>query len=216
MRAWGAFAASAALHALALLAIGVLEFGTPDHAPAPLRVRVLAPGSGPPPLGAHDFGLAPPRGTSPTSTPEGAPEHRPNTNPWTPRPMVAPEPEDREGPSSPESPDPALGGQGPARGALPGLGAAPEPDRPAQLVAEVRPPYPREARTRGWEGAVVLEVGVGGDGRVSGVVVRASSGRGLLDRAAIEAVWGASFLPALRAGVPEPTTVVVTIRFQLQ
>lgn len=112
------------------------------------------------------------------------------------------------GAPEPGSPDPV--------GSEPAPVATPVPDRPARLVGPLEPPYPREARKRGWEGSVGLQVSVDAQGRVDAVQVRASSGRGSLDRAAVEAVETASFLPALHEGVATASTLTVTVHFRLQ
>lgn len=56
--------------------------------------------------------------------------------------------------------------------------------------------YPSVARRRGWEGKVTLSFIVGGDGRVREIAVLESSGRGLLDRHAVETVKQISCFPA--------------------
>lgn len=62
--------------------------------------------------------------------------------------------------------------------------------------------YPRLARQRGWEGTVVLSVRVLSDGRLADIRVKDSSGRALLDRAAVRSLRQVRRLPQL-AGRPE-------------
>lgn len=62
--------------------------------------------------------------------------------------------------------------------------------------------YPRLARQRGWEGTVVLSVRVLSDGRLADIRVKDSSGRALLDRAAVRSLRQVRRLPRL-AGRPE-------------
>lgn len=57
--------------------------------------------------------------------------------------------------------------------------------------------YPRLAQRRGWEGTVVLTVRVLADGRLDDIRVTRSSGRALLDRAALRSLAGIERLPEL-------------------
>jgi len=71
-----------------------------------------------------------------------------------------------------------------------------------ELSARFR--YPRVARRRGWEGRVVLGLRLAPDGRLHRPRVVHSSGHGVLDRAALEAVAGTGTLdwaPPLLQGV---------------
>ncbi len=79
-----------------------------------------------------------------------------------------------------------------------------------------RPPnYPQAAVARGWEGTVMLRVQLSATGAVSRVEVIDSSGYGVLDGAAVNAVktWTAS--PATRHGVPVETSVRLPVKFRL-
>lgn len=79
-----------------------------------------------------------------------------------------------------------------------------------------RPPnYPQAAVTQGWEGTVLLRVQLSTTGVVSDVEVIDSSGYGVLDGAAVNAVktWTAS--PATRHGVPVETSVQLPVKFRL-
>lgn len=89
-------------------------------------------------------------------------------------------------------------------------------DRPATLVSFEQPEYPREARRRGWEGVVTVEVLVDATGRWASASVAQSSGREVLDRAALGALRTAVFRPAIQAGQPEAGAVTARVRFQLQ
>jgi protein TonB len=55
------------------------------------------------------------------------------------------------------------------------------------------PEYPRLARRRGWQGTVLVEVEVTTDGHVSQCHIKQSSGRQVLDEAALSAVRGWRF-----------------------
>jgi protein TonB len=79
-----------------------------------------------------------------------------------------------------------------------------------------RPPtYPRQARRMGWEGRVLLRVRVDDRGRVDTVRLGRSSGHGLLDRAALDAVRRWRFAPATRGATPVAAWIDVPIRFRL-
>lgn len=77
------------------------------------------------------------------------------------------------------------------------------------------PVYPRQARRRGYEGVVVLEVLVSREGQAADVKILTSSGHGLLDRAAIKAVREWRFDPGRRGEQEIDMWVQVPIRFQL-
>ena len=116
-------------------------------------------------------------------------------------------------------------GTGVVGGMKGGTGAivAPPPPPPviqahegAGYLRNPRPPYPEMARARSWEGEVVLKVRVAATGRAEAVAVKRSSGRRLLDDAAIEAVKGWTFVPATQGGVAIPGWVEVPLVFKLQ
>lgn len=77
------------------------------------------------------------------------------------------------------------------------------------------PGYPDEARKRGWEGVVEVEVEVSPRGAWSGGRLLRSSGHTPLDDAALEALRHARYVPASRNGVPEPGVLDALVRFRL-
>lgn len=87
----------------------------------------------------------------------------------------------------------------------------------AQPLADACPPpdYPRVARQRGWEGRARIGVAVDADGTVTRVWLVESSGRELLDRAALRAVRSWRFRPGTEDGHAVPDEVIVPIRFRL-
>jgi len=88
---------------------------------------------------------------------------------------------------------------------------------PARSRTTPKPQYPSRAVDLNLEGVVRLAAVVGRDGSVTEVKVIESSGKGLLDRAAIAAVKKWTFHPARVNGRPAPCTVEIRpIRFQLQ
>lgn len=203
MRGWGPWVASAALHALALgLALVALiggESTAPRGAEEP-RVRLVLQRPAPRPV------------QEATPGPQLAPVRHPSEILGSPRPVEsAPGPVPNLDATAP-SDEPSQG----AADAPPPV-VVPSPTRiAARLAAEITPSYPREARSRGWEGTVVLEVTVDENGEVESVEVGTSAGHAVLDRAALEAVRASRFLPALSNGAPEAAVVEVAVHFRLQ
>ncbi len=79
-----------------------------------------------------------------------------------------------------------------------------------------RPPqYPLQARLRGVEGLVLLEVLVDISGRVADIKLLASSAHSALDRAAVRAVRRWSFIPGTIASKKTKMWVRVPVRFRL-
>jgi protein TonB len=86
----------------------------------------------------------------------------------------------------------------------------------ANYLKNPRPAYPEIAQRRGWEGEVLLRVRVSPEGRSVTISVQKSSGRDLLDTAAVEAVRGWSFVPAHLGSQAVAGWVTVPIVFHLQ
>ncbi|MFA5985452.1 MAG: energy transducer TonB [Methylococcaceae bacterium] len=78
------------------------------------------------------------------------------------------------------------------------------------------PRYPQIARSRGWEGRVLLRVHVSTEGLSTGIEVQQSSGHDILDESAIEAVNKWKFIPAKRGETAVASTVIVPINFTLK
>ena len=86
---------------------------------------------------------------------------------------------------------------------------------PPSLLREVKATYTDDARRRGIEGEVVLEIVVRFDGSVGDVRVRRGLERGL-DQRAIEAVKQWRFAPAKRRGTPVDVVVEISVEFKLR
>jgi TonB family protein len=86
---------------------------------------------------------------------------------------------------------------------------------PPKLLREVKPDYTDDARRRGIEGDVVLEIVVRSDGSVGDVRMVQGLGGGL-DRRAIDAVRQWKFAPAKRFGTPVDVLVEVAVEFKLR
>ena len=98
-------------------------------------------------------------------------------------------------------------GGGPYR---PGSGVS-----PPSLLREVKPDYTEEARTRGVEGDVVMEIVVRRDGSVGEVRLLQGLGHGL-DARAVQAVRQWRFSPGKRRGVPVDVLVEVAMEFKIR
>ena len=79
-----------------------------------------------------------------------------------------------------------------------------------------RPEYPRAAREAGWEGTVVLQVMVLPDGTAGNVTLHKTSGHSILDEAALAAVKGWQFVPAMDGNFPIQSMVRMPVRFDLR
>ncbi len=78
-----------------------------------------------------------------------------------------------------------------------------------------KPDYPKIAKRRGYEGLVVLNVFVLESGNVGKIEIRKSSGYGVLDDSALDAVKKWVFIPGKKNGRAMSSWVVVPIRFDL-
>jgi protein TonB len=96
---------------------------------------------------------------------------------------------------------------------------APEPVRPAfgGIGYKNNPPpdYPAQAVRQGWQGTVLLRVRVLQNGAVESVEVVRSSGKKLLDDAAIQTVERWVFAPSTRGSTPVDGFATVPIEFKL-
>ena len=86
---------------------------------------------------------------------------------------------------------------------------------PPRLLFEEQPDYTEEARRKGIEGEVLLEIIVRSDGSVSDVRVLRRLGYGL-DERAVQAVRQWQFAAAERFGTPVDVLVEVTVEYRLR
>lgn len=111
-------------------------------------------------------------------------------------------------------------GGGTGRGSGPGLGSGTGtgsgPTRGPRIVDGAKPDYPENARTKGWEGVVKLQILVNTDGRVEDVRMVAGSGYAELDQAAQAAVRTWRFSPALQKGLPVAAWATLPVVFDLR
>lgn len=85
----------------------------------------------------------------------------------------------------------------------------------ANYAHNPKPQYPAIAKSRGWQGKVLLRVKVSAEGLSESVAIEQSSGHDMLDQSAMEAVKKWRFIPAKRGDTPVASSVIVPIVFTL-
>ncbi len=85
----------------------------------------------------------------------------------------------------------------------------------ADYLQNPKPNYPMTAKSRGWQGKVLLRVLVSAAGNSAKVEVERSSGHEILDDQAVETVKTWKFVPAKRGDAPIESSVIVPIIFSL-
>ena len=85
----------------------------------------------------------------------------------------------------------------------------------ANYGSNPKPKYPAFARSRGWQGQVLLRVKVTAEGRSEAVTLHRSSGHDVQDESAIAAVEKWQFIPAKRGATAVACSVIVPIIFTL-
>ncbi len=86
----------------------------------------------------------------------------------------------------------------------------------ANYAHNPKPEYPSVAKSRGWQGKVLLRVQVSAEGLSDAVAVEQSSGHEILDESAVEAVKQWKFIPAKRGETSVASSVIVPIIFTLR
>ena len=85
------------------------------------------------------------------------------------------------------------------------------------IARECPPPhYPRLARRNRWQGTVHCRLTISDKGTVAQVLVERSSGRRILDQAAVSALMLWRFEPGIRAGLAVETEILHRIVFRLE
>jgi protein TonB len=90
-----------------------------------------------------------------------------------------------------------------------------EPNGFAGYLNNPPPVYPKAAQRQGLQGRVLLRVRVLASGQVGSAEVKTSSGKPILDEAALTAVKGWTFAPAKRGNTPVDGWANVPIEFKL-
>jgi TonB family protein len=168
----------------------------------------------------------PPPAPAPVEAPVATVKHDPQDQPGvleTPTP-APPEPSNGSGTGGGAGTGEGTGlgrgrGAGVGEGSEAGMGGGPyRPGsgvEPPSLLREVKPDYTEEARRRGVEGEVVMEIIVRRDGTVGEARVLKGLGYGL-DQRALEAVRQWRFGAAKRRGEPVDVMVEVSMEFRLR
>jgi protein TonB len=86
---------------------------------------------------------------------------------------------------------------------------------PAQVVGLTKPTYPSYSRRHGEEGTAVLSIEILANGKHGKIEVISPSGYPRLDKAAVQAVERASFIPATVRGQPVSATRRIAFTFKL-
>lgn len=202
--------AVAALHAGIALLAARAPAAPPVQPPRPLPMTVeLTRPPEPLPQAAHPPPAVPPKPLKQAPVP---PKPRASVAHAAPAPLVARE-------AAPAATAPAA-----AAPAVPTPAPVPAPAAPVRETAPIgdaaylrnpAPDYPAFAQDQGWEGRVVLRVHVLANGTPDSVDVRTSSGRRMLDNAAVAAVKRWTFVPAKRGDEAVDGWVNVPIDFKL-
>lgn len=141
----------------------------------------------------------------------------PGFGPPPPRVRLRPEPVPTGAPASPPAPPrPPAAAPAPAAPASVASRAQSAVQRASGLSGNRAPAYPAEARMRGEQGTVRLEIEVDEQGAVTGVRILRSSGSPSLDEAARAAAEGWRFHPARRDGLAVRSLIERNITFQLR
>ena len=107
-------------------------------------------------------------------------------------------------------------GTGHGTGVGPGTGTGSGTTRGPRIVDGEKPDYPSNARAKGWEGTVRIQILVNTEGRVEDLRIVASSGYAELDAAARQAVQSWRFSPALQNGSPVSAWATLPVVFDLR
>lgn len=165
------------------LTIAETERETPAEAAAPEHPAAQAPCPEPAPYLAD--------AASPLALPIPPPEFAAALPlPPVPQPPKLPEPDHAPDPSA--LPEIALP---PARTPRPAAGATARIEKP-RLVTDLSrliKRYPAEARRKGWEGTVILDLRVAADGTLAEAAIHQTSGHRVLDQAALRMIRDARF-----------------------
>lgn len=174
----------AGLFALVFSLVGSFDPAEPDVSAGEIFVRIGAPAAQPE-AAAQEPSPAPASAPEPVKK-ETAPKKvaaQPEKNPM-PDPAGA---RADQAPTEPASTESSEGGEAaePLADAEPALSPVGAETSPAHLAGDgggaPRPPYPRWARERGWEGRIVLELEILTDGSVGKVNVLEGTGHARLD-----------------------------------
>lgn len=122
-----------------------------------------------------------------------------------PKPTPIPTPSQVDQPKPRPAPDPP-----------PASNTQKRPDPIPDPTASPDPTYPWQALRRRLQGVAQILVEVDSKGKVVTARVAQTSGHGILDRAALDAVKKWKFLPALKDGKPVPGAALIPVNFHFK
>lgn len=231
-----ALAITLLVHGLAVLAIWKVWNEPPlIEPPKPIEVSLTTPPPPPPPEPEppppeQEPPPPPPEPEPPPPPPEPEPPPPPPPPEPEPMPVELPEPPPPPPPPPPPVKKPVVKPPPPKPVVVPPPAPPPPvviapiriepvpveaPTFDAAYLNNPKPPYPRPARRLGLEGTVVLRVLVSPGGKALEVKIQKSSGTGVLDDAAVNAVRNWTFVPAKQGGRAITAAVDVPINFNL-
>lgn len=181
-----------------------IEFAAPTPPPEPVvepppPEPIVEPP--PPPPVVDELAVKPPPKPEPPKPKPQPPKPKPEPKP-VPKP-VEPAPPKVEAPPAPPAPP------------APKPVTETPPSANAAYLRNPAPEYPSLAQRRGWEGTVLLRIRVLPNGKPGDIQIQTSSGRDVLDQAAVKAVQRWSFVPAKRGDVAQEGWVTVPLDFRL-
>ncbi|WP_175883914.1 energy transducer TonB [Burkholderia sp. BCC0044] len=209
--------AVAALHAGVALLAARVPAAAPVQPPRPLPMTVELTR---PPEPLPQAVRPPPPVVPPKPLKQAPAPPKPRTAVSRPAPAATPQATHAAAPAPVPATPAVAAPAAPAQAVAP----APAPAAPVRETAPIgdaaylrnpAPDYPAFAQDQGWEGRVVLRVHVLANGSPDSVEVRTSSGRRVLDSAAVAAVKRWTFVPAKRGDDAVDGWVNVPIDFKL-
>jgi len=88
-------------------------------------------------------------------------------------------------------------------------------DRPLRIIKKVFPEYPIEARRKGQEGKVIIQMIITKEGKVLSPMVISSIPEGVFDESALKAIKGWLFEPEMKSGKPIATRAIMPMAFNI-
>ena len=179
----------------------------PEPPPPPQEVAAVEP--------EIKLDLPPPDEPPPPTAAEMKPVAPPKPNPPQPKPAAAPRPTAQAAVTKAPSPD--LGNASVTQQqAASSSSLVVFEGKPRFRIPPTPAVYPSRSIELGQQGEVMVRVRLEPDGAAAEIVLWRSSNFPLLDRAALTAVRGWHFLPALRDGRPVAAWVEIPVRFHLR
>ena len=105
---------------------------------------------------------------------------------------------------------------GPGTGTGRGRGGGGSGTGSPKYAENPKPPYPQEARDKGYQGTVRLKVEVLPNGWAGEIELKESCGYGVLDQSALDTVKKWRFIPATKGKTPISCWVIVPITFHIK